>query len=70
MFGLCKQAEINGHYESSTWRVQTESQPTDVICLPLTRVRGGEGYDEAGWGGRVVTQAGGARVFLRYGTHQ
>ena len=48
--------------ESSTWRVQTESQPTDVIFLPLTRAWGGEGYDEAGGGGRVVTRAGRARI--------
>ena len=44
--------------KSSTCRLQTESQPTDVIFLPLTRARGGEGYDEAGGGGRVVTRAG------------
>ena len=48
--------------ERSTWRLQTESQPTDVIFLPLTRARGGEGYDEAGGGGRVVTRAGRARI--------
>ena len=49
--------------ESSTWRVQTESQPTDVIFLPLTRERGGEGYDEAGGGGRVVTPSRGRAYF-------
>ena len=47
---------------SGTWRVQTESQPTDAIFLPLTRVCGGEGYDEAVGGGRVVTRAGRARI--------
>ena len=48
--------------ESSTWRVQTEFQPTDVIFLSLTRAWGVEGYDEAGRGGRVVTLAGRARI--------
>ena len=35
---------------------------TDVIFLPLTRAWGGEGYDEAVGGGRVVTRAGRARI--------
>ena len=57
--------------ESGTWRVQTESQPTDAIFLPLTRAWGGEGYDEAVGGGRVVTLAGRARIndFLFFNSH-
>ena len=35
---------------------------TDAIFLPLTRAWGGEGYDEAVGGGRVVTRAGRARI--------
>ena len=31
---------------------------TDAIFLPLTRARGGDGYDEAVGGGQVVTRAG------------
>ena len=42
--------------------VQTESHPTDVIFLHLTRAYGGEGYNEVGGGGGVVTRAGSARV--------
>ena len=42
-------------FKSSTYRLQTESQPTDVIFLPLTRAWGGEGYNETDRGGRVVT---------------
>ena len=38
---------------------------TDVIFLPLTRAWGGEGYDEAVGGGRVVTRAGRARINTR-----
>ena len=41
---------------------QTESQPTDVIFLPLTRAWGGEGYDKVSGGGRFVTRAGHARI--------
>ena len=48
--------------KKSTWRLQTESLPTDAIFLPLTRAWGGEGYDEAVGGGRVVTRAGRARI--------
>ena len=48
--------------KSSTCRLQTESQPADVIFLPLTRVWGGEGYDKAGGGGRVVTRTGRVRI--------
>ena len=35
---------------------------TDAIFLPLTCGWGGEGYDEAVGGGRVITQAGRARI--------
>ena len=35
---------------------------TDAIFLPLTRAWGGEGYDKAVGGGRVVTRAGRARI--------
>ena len=35
---------------------------TDTIFLPLTRAWGGEGYDEAVGGGRVVTRAGRVRI--------
>ena len=49
--------------ESSTSRVQTESQPTDVIFLPLTRARGGEGYNVAAGEGQVVTRTG--RVHIK-----
>ena len=38
---------------------------TDAIFLPLTRAWGGEGYDEAVGGGRVVTRAGRARINTR-----
>ena len=52
------------------WEFCNITLSTDAIFLPLTRAWGGEGYDEAVGGGRVVTRAGRARIndflFLKF----
>ena len=47
------------------WEFCNITLSTDAIFLPLTRAWGGEGYDEAVGGGRVVTRAGRARINTR-----
>ena len=65
---MVEQAQFNKVYRF--WEFCNITLSTDAIFLPLTRAWGGEGYDEAVGGGRVVTRAGRARIndflFLKF----